>query len=361
MKILFVNSNQFGYTAGYYHYCKYLILKGYDIDIICVDQDLPKIELEGVNVTYVKVKSNMINWRYYFYMYLSRVVYSNYNIIFLYHFKYAFIYWLSGIPNRAILDIRTGNLSDNRIKRYLHNILINFESRRYKHITILSETLRSELKIPEEKCTLLPLGAEVISSSNKLFDYPRLIYVGTFYKRNIPKTIKAVSLYKKKFPSIPIIYDIIGFGYGKEEADIKSMIQNENLQENVFLHGRKNYNELHPFFEKANIGIAYIPITDYFNCQPSTKIFEYSLSGLVCIATNTVENKKLLNDLNGLLCEDSPESLSNAIEIFYSRKNNFSSNEIRNTLLEYKWEKIVYRILEPLFDSIMKNILKQIV
>jgi len=47
----------------------------------------------------------------------------------------------------------------------------------------------------------------------------------------------------------------------------------------------------------------------YYDCQPATKTFEYILSGMVCIATSTYENKKLINNINGVLCNDIQKAL----------------------------------------------------
>ncbi len=42
---------------------------------------------------------------------------------------------------------------------------------------------------------------------------------------------------------------------------------------------------------------------EFYNVQPATKIFEYSMSGLITIATDTFENKINKWD-NGILCDD---------------------------------------------------------
>ena len=39
--------------------------------------------------------------------------------------------------------------------------------------------------------------------------------------------------------------------------------------------------------------LLYTTITDYFNLQPPTKLFEYAASGLYNIATATIANKNI--------------------------------------------------------------------
>jgi len=349
MNLLFVNPIQFGYSAGYYHYCKHLIKKGHKIDFICLDKKLPKVDAMGVNVIYVS--ESKLNWRVSFLHFLKRLIIEDYNIIFLYHEKFAFLFRLFGIPYSAILDIRTGDLSSNRLLRYFWNKLIKLDTLFFKDVTILSKSLLYKLRLNPDKCSVLPLGADIISSTNKQFDIPRLLYVGTFFKRNIPETIKGVSLFLMKNPSLKLKYEIIGFGSKQEESEIEQTIINENLKEQVVFHGRKNYTELQPFFNRNNIGISYIPITPYFDCQPPTKTFEYILSGMICIATNTTENRILIKKENGLLCNDGSVNFCDALDSLYKSFDKFNSNDSRNSLLDYQWSQIIDNILEPLFFS----------
>lgn len=355
MKILFVNPYQFGYTAGYFHYCKYLAGKGHIIDYICTDMGLPKILLEGINIKYFVQESKYLNWRINFIKQLKCIDFEMYDIIFLNQQKFSFLYRIAGVPFKAILDIRTGDLSQNSLKRKFWNFLIKIDSMFFKHVTILSKSLMILLRLSVNKCTILPLGADNISDTVKIYDYPRLLYVGTLHKRNIHNTIKAVSLFKEKFKETPITYDIVGFGSSKEESLLEESINVEGLSTIVKFHGRKNYNELKPFFDYCNIGLSYIPITPYFDCQPPTKTFEYILSGLFCIATNTSENRLLINRKNGLLCQDNSSALFDAILQFQNIRSNINDREIRESLFNYKWETIVSKILEPIFLKASKD------
>ena len=90
-----------------------------------------------------------------------------------------------------------------------------------------------------------------------------------------------------------------------------------------------------------------MPITDYYQRQPVTKIFEYGLSGMFTIATDTYENRKLINNLNGLICEDNAQSFSEALDSIWDKRNPHNSNKIRQSLLDYKWEKLISTKLDP--------------
>src|SRR5690606_1611564 len=123
--------------------------------------------------------------------------------------------------------------------------------------------------------------------------------VGSLNKRRIEDTIIGFrKFYSEYHEKTKIVYDIIGFG--KNEKDILNLIKEEKMEDVIGFHGRKHYYQLYEFFDKANIGVCYIPITDFFDVQPPTKLFEYALSGLFTIATKTKENEKFINPKNGV-------------------------------------------------------------
>ena len=176
----------------------------------------------------------------------------------------------------------------------------------------------------------------------KEYDDLRLFYVGTLKQRDINKTIEGLILFNKKYPEVKFYYDIVGFGMPQEEELVKSLIKDNNLDDKIEFHGRINYEELVPFFEKANLGVAYVPMTPYYDCQPSTKIYEYVLSGMYCIATNTYENRILIEPINGIICDDNAESFCEALERYYKMdKTSFDSAEIRKSMAKYEWSNVV--------------------
>ncbi len=352
MKILIINPTQFGYSAGYYHYCKYLAGINNQIDYFCLDNKMPRVNLPNVRVKYLDVSDSLLNWRILFNNCISKIQFNKYDVVFLNHQKFAFLYRIYGVPYRAIIDIRTGDLAQNKLIRYLFNLLFKFDTLFFNHITVISNSLLKKLNLNPNKCMILPLGAEIMSNSPKEYYPPHFLYVGTLNKRNIGHTIEGLILFSEKYPEVKIKYDIIGFGDKSEELQLKTLINKSKLNGRITFHGRKGYPELRPFYEAANIGLSYIPMTSYYDCQPPTKIFEYILSGIICIATRTSENKKYITPVNGILCDDNPESLFQAIEEYYINRYVFNSNKIRESLSDHQWENIINSELEPLFSSV---------
>lgn len=355
MHILFLNPSQFGYKAGYYHYCKYLLLKGHIITYVGLDKNLPKLEIEGIDVRNIKSSGSSLNWRISYFQYLRKINYRIYDVVFISYSKFSFLYRIIGVPRRAVIDIRSGDLSSFWPKRLLFNGLIKLESCFFQHITILSESLKTKLKLSSSKTTILSLGGDDIYYAPRTYDFPRLIYIGTFYKRNIRETIEAVLDFTIKYPDIPIHYDIIGFGTENEEFEIVDAIKKNKLDKTVIFHGRKNYSELESYIKTSNVGLSYVPKVPYFDNQPPTKTFEYILSGLVCIATSTTENKRLIVQENGILCDDTVKSLSESIYKFYINRQMYNSRLVRDSLLKYSWANIVETTIEPLFVRIAEK------
>src|SRR5690606_2773135 len=172
----------------------------------------------------------------------------------------------------------------------------------------------------------------------------------TLNGRNIDQTILGLSNFMKKHPNMKISYDIIGDG--NELTQLTQLINDLELASIVKLHGRIPHIKLKPFFDNSNIGVSYIPITEYYEFQPPTKTFEYIMSGLPCIATRTNENKHLITHENGVLCNDTPESFANALETIDERSALYNSDRIRESLKEYSWKNIVDNKLKPLLNKV---------
>lgn len=342
-KLLFVYQGQFGYSTDSYKYCQYL-KEEFDITYICFDENKEKISEDGVKVFYILDASlglqGDINFIRHCRQYINR---NKFDLIFIGYFRLAPLLKIFFPFNKLILDIRSGTINDNVRKRKRTDTLRLIVSLFFQNITIISECLRKRLKIKAKKCHILPLGADELSIADKSFESMKLLYVGVLDYRNICETISGLSHFMKKLGKVEfkITYDIFGYGTTDEESLIKKIILENNLGSIVKFHGRKTHEELKPYFDSCNIGISYIPLKDYYQCQPPTKTFEYIMSGLLCIATSTYENKKLITEDNGILCIDNSESFSDALMNVYINRNKFDSKKIRKTLLDYKWETIV--------------------
>ncbi len=346
---MIINGSQFGYSAGHYYYSLYL--KDYfEIHYVCYDRGLDKLRLDGVTVEYIAFETGKIKRLFSLIRQsISKSKKINPDLLFVVYFNHCFLLPLFCRYKTSLLDIRTGSLHKNAAQRKLSNRLLALQSLLFKKKIILSESLRLKLGIRNRNTLILPLGSEVYFKGEHTYEQLHLLYVGVFDGRNIADTIYGLSDYLQKYPDrkIHTRFTIVGFGSGAEETSLVNLVNTLKLNSVVSFEGRKNYNELQPYFKNANIGVSYVPITDYYNWQPPTKTFEYILSGLFTIATATYENRRLINPTNGLTCTDTPAAFANALGRCYELRHDFNSQEIRETLSDYKWSSIVEYKLKP--------------
>jgi len=269
------------------------------------------------------------------------------------HFKMVFLIGLFGKSKLKILDIKTGFLIDNIFFRWLFNKSILFSSLFFDKVNVLSENLAILLKLSDKKTFIVPLGADVLDDTPKQFDKIHLLYIGTLHKRHIEKTIDGFAkFYAKHTGEVSLRYDIIGFSHIEDEEErIKSAISKNKLNEIVTFYGRKNHQELNQYIKNATIGVCFVPQTSYYDVQPATKIFEYALSGLTTIATDTTENRRFITDINGVICDDNVDSFCDALEKVYAKLDKYNDRKIRDSLNEYNWENIVKNVLLPILEK----------
>ncbi|MCD9497747.1 hypothetical protein [Photobacterium carnosum] len=333
--ILIVNRKQYGYHTDSYQWALNLSSE-YNVTYICIDIGLDKIEANNVNVIYIKCGGNKLKRALEFLKKSIKMSKDNMDDTLVIYFPMCF---LMGVLNKSsILDFRTGNVNKRKFIRDMMDLLSYLESFFYQRVTIISEGLRKRLFLSESKTTIVPLGAEIISSKDKEFNKIALFYIGVLDLRCIHETIFGLSKYiKSNNVSLPITYDIVGYGNKKTIEQIKTAIDICDLSSIIKFHGRLNHQEAKVFFDNCNVGVSYIPMTSYFDYQPPTKTHEYINSGMVCIGTSTSENKKIITDENGVFCESTAESFSVALNMLTERLSIYSSDNIIKSNLKNSW------------------------
>lgn len=348
MPLIIINKAQFGYHTDYTKYCEYLHNE-YKITYICFDTGFEKLEMDNVIVKYVPWKGpKAIRGLRFLFTCVLNIVLKN-SIIFVDYFEKAHLLKKMFPKKKMILNVRTLSVSQNESLRAIQDKSLSKACAQFDHITPISKGVEKKLNLSSEKSTIVPLGADMISTNTKTFDNLRLLYVGTLNGRNIDHTIIGLSSFIQKHPEIPISYDIIGDG--KEIVQLEKLISDLKLDSLIKLHGRIPHFKLQPFFDNSNVGISYIPMTEYYDFQPPTKTFEYIMSGMPCISTNTSENRNLIIQNNGVLCDDNPESFAKALKKVFENNRFYESEIIRDSLNEYTWKNIVENTLKPLLNK----------
>ncbi len=354
-KLLILNTKQFGYHIDTYYYCKYL-KDNFEITYLCWDYGYKRTDVDGVKVKYIERKGGKITRYLRFQCAAMMEIVNGYDICFIkYYFGCALFRML--FPSQiTVFDVRTGHTWDNQLKRVLMDMALKLESLCFNNITVISEGLVSKFHFPKHKVHILPLGADVISVRDKSFEDIRLLYVGTLKCRNIHDTVNGFEMFYSDFgDSVTMSYTIVGCGVNGEDQELARLIAEKDLEDVVKLEGFVPHDELVPYFESQNIGVSYIPITPYFDCQPPTKTYEYILSGMPVIATKTTENAKVVCDGNGVLVSDTKNGFYEGMKAIYENRLEFRSTEIRSTCLEHTWQSIVKYNLKIYLDGLISS------
>ena len=350
-QILIIATNQFGYLTDTYKYCEYL-KDAYSVTYICWDYRLPKIDSKGVNVKYIVRPANKITR-------FLKLLKSLRNDIRTSNYDFVFIKYFLGVSlikalNRKInynIDIRTNSIRRSKFSRHLYDSLMTYECSFFSNVSIVSKSLAQSLRL--KKWHVLPLGGERFVLNEKSFDNIHLLYVGTLHMRNILDSVKGFHKYlieRSSFERINLHFTIIGNASGNELQEIKDYIVKNKLEQFIETLGYVHHNELYKYFEKANVGVSYIPMTEYFDNQPPTKTYEYLLSGLPVIATSTKENINILNENYGVLINDNSDSFAKGLQAIIAKRNGFKSEDIRKSCEENLWENIVNDNLKNYID-----------
>lgn len=168
----------------------------------------------------------------------------------------------------------------------------------------------------------------------------RMLYVGGInYHRGIQYVIQAVSLLKKK--GIEVHFDLVGNGSYLD--DIRRLISELQVQDNVTIHGFKHYTQICDIYEAAHVAlIPHVKSGHTDNTIPH-KIFQYLYAGVPMIVSNCDPLVRIVNETKGGLSYrfDHPEELADIIAGFYShpeRLNDYIHYGRQAVIDKYNWK-----------------------
>jgi glycosyltransferase involved in cell wall biosynthesis len=251
------------------------------------------------------------------------------------------------------VETSTPSVSKSKIIRIIVNKLLTVTLKPYKKIGINNLDCKTVFKIPEKKAIYLSFGYPEYTFNIKDFQSLSLVYLGTLANRDVWKTVTGIKIFTIKHPKVQITYDIIGGGKEKEVSLLTEAIEKESLTEIITYHGYKTSNFIDEIFHKCNIGVAFVPLTEYYDKVFTTKALEYLLAGMPIIATRTSFAKGILNKDVGVLCEDTPEDFANAIEEIYNNRRNYNSEQIREIYKNYGMSNVIRNEYIPILKSIV--------
>jgi hypothetical protein len=359
-EVLFlITPDQFGYHTDDY-YRAYYAKRDYEVHMICYDHGKEKIELAEINVTYVPYENRRIKNEVNMHRTIKRYIRDKgIKIIYTRFFISCAFLRIFNLRRKTkwILDIRTGAVSENIIKRRIYNSIIRLSSRFYRNVTIISESLAKELKI--KKYSVVPLGGQPLVKVNEVtdtMDAMNFLYVGVFDGRKIDSVINAYCKFYRKYSQM-ISTKLTIVGYSNDFIEEKKIIELINNNQDICIEfvGRVPNMKLKKYFMESNIGLSYVPLTPWFDVQPPTKTFEYIVNGLFCLATDTKENRLVITKDNGILVQDTEKSVFEGMKEIFQLRLNYNRDEIIVNAANYTWESIYNSTIQKVLEEKYRN------
>jgi len=241
---------------------------------------------------------------------------------------FIFIYPLLFRQSKFLIQTFTPSVDKNKFKRFFLDYIISLNFKLYKNIVGNVERNIKAYRLKPSQIVSSNIGVYDYSLSEKNFEFLKLLYIGTLNTREVWKTVEGLALFVKRNLSVKITYDIIGKGNSAEVKKIIDLIEANNLKNIVYLHGYLSTEEVQKFFDKCNVGISYVPITNRYGFK-STKTLEYLIAGMPVIVTNGGTRNDLVDVTNGVLIDDTPEDFSDGLERLWMNRHSYKPNEIR--------------------------------
>ncbi len=343
-KLLIIDPTQFGYHSDTYYYCKHL-RNDFNISYFGFDENKKIITLDQITLIFIKKKKDRILREFRFIAKAFRLIRKgNFDFVHVNYFKGSSAFHLCVANSKMLVDVRSASILTQKWKRTIYDYILKTEVGLFQNIGVISSGLAKRLSLPGRHI-VTPLGSDIFSHTSKPKNVIKLLYVGTFYNRNLHETILGFKKFYDAYShQIQISYTIVGDGPSNELQNLRALVEKLGLASHIHLTGRVPQDKLKPFFDSHNIGISYVPMTDYYNFQPPTKTYEYLLSGMPVIATMTHENSCIIDKKNGVLIQDTPTGVFHGMQDIYDRLYQFDSEQIRHQSQAYAWEKIVKRL-----------------
>jgi glycosyltransferase involved in cell wall biosynthesis len=355
--VLIAHPCQFGYHTDPYMWAYYLSLSHHNVTYVCIDENKEYVEPKNIKIVYLPQKKTSLQTKLMFIRQLAKILNSNrFDILLLVYFpSISILSLLKTGKTPILLDVRSGTISASHIVTFCKDIMIFLERLCFTHYSVISEGVRKKLFFPKSSY-ILPLGAEELNTNRVFRDTQalNLIYIGTLRYRDIDKTILGLKKFIDNNPDVIINYLIISNTDYQKYPTIQRSVNELHLEPYIKMTGYVPYHKLPDYLKIANVGISFIPIIPKFDHQPPTKTFEYLLAGIPVIATATNANKQIINDTNGVLIQDTPESFALGIEKILHNFQYYDSHKIKQSICDYKWEAIVSKLeiqIENIIDK----------
>ena len=375
MRVVFNFPGEFGYFTDIYEYCTILRSKGIEVHYIGVGSadTITEHEVEGVRVTAIPSGAGLRSVL----KKMTEITDSlKPDIVHNFNFRGCVLLPLLSRYKKArwIVDVRSryaGNIRGNSRFHWIRNRMTWVETFPYHHILIIAEPLRRMLFPSPRPVDLIPLGAsksrfsgedrsemrKAIRNEHNIPEHaPVLLYAGIVHpKRKTGDLIDAFNLVRQS--GVDAYFFFVGAGDNPEFLeDLKKKADDYGLNGSVIFTGRVPYYEVRKYYFASDIGLSYTPVGTPFELQPSTKLIEYMMSGLVSVSNKTKMAEIYVKDnINGVLCGDGADGLASGMHraLKVLEDPGAMIRNAREAVEEYDWERIVTDRLLPYYKKIL--------
>lgn len=320
--------------------------KGYEVEIICLNQHLQFYELhEQVKAIHVedhvgKRVLKKVTW-------LRRHVRKEQPdvvIAFMLEVFCLTLFALIGIKVPVISSERIDPHFFGRAKGFLRWLLL----RRTTHLVVQTEQIKSFYSSRlQQRTTIIPNPV-----TDSVFNIQpgekknRLIAVGRLaYQKNYPMMFRCFKKLLNSFPD----YQLFVYGDGPQKEEIKQFILSENLEHNIILAGRTEN-----IIDELNVSKAFLMTSDYEGM--SNAMLEALCVGLPIVTTEVSGARDLIESgINGFITPARDESayvdalvdlLSNDHLMNVMAQNNRKKAEVfRKEKIVEQWNKLIHQIV----------------
>lgn len=179
------------------------------------------------------------------------------------------------------------------------------------------------------------------------------VYQGAFVGRRLDALLRAFSVLLGRHPDSGLLL----LGSGSEESSLRELARSLGIGRKARFTGLVPYEEVPGYLRLADIGVSYIPMTDYYDVQTPLKTMEFLACGLPVIATATKANNDIVKDgYNGLLVNDEEASFADAM--FRLAADGALRGELarnaRGSVMGLDWKEIVGKELLPAYRKILQ-------
>ncbi|MDR0374023.1 MAG: glycosyltransferase family 4 protein [Nitrososphaerota archaeon] len=265
---------------------------------------------------------------------------------------------------KFVLDVRSTPVEviglRARLLEFLFNVSVFISKRLFSGIVIVTSLMRAEVcrkfYLDPSKVGVWTNGvsldlfnpssvhAEGVKLGEQLGLNDKFIvfYHGAFSPtRGLTETIEAVKIVTQKNPDIVLLL----LGDGPTLLQLKGLIQQLGLQNNVIIHAPVPFEEVPKFIALSDVGLVPLPNNSYWRFQNALNLLEYMAMEKVVLATDIEANRIVVGD--DACCVYirlvNPAEIAQSIEYAYSHGDKLGDwGKSGRQLIQsgYTWEKV---------------------